>query len=195
MRFSMKWVLLGMAYVAVAAAAFSQGHWVYADLLWLAAFLGVCYALITAAAALGARRAVATGFAIFAIAFALCAQFADDAIPTRRLLAACGVSDWTSYPPLTTLTQPNSAWALVASGAQPYAPSMPSGTISSSSSGFGAVAAQPTLTIAASPVELPFASKLRAANAIGTMLLGLIGGWLAAAAFRRHRVAGDGSAA
>ena len=197
MQFSMKWVLLGMAYVAVAAAAFSQGHWVYADLLWCGAFLAVCFALLTAATSHGGKRAVAAGFAIFALAFALCAQFADGTAPTRRLLLAAGVEEWTSFPPQISSPYTSSPWTLQVttngqSYGQPYYP-VPA---ASAPVAIGAIAAQPTLTaVVTPPIEMPFISKLRAANAVGAMLLGLIGGCLASAAFRRHRTAGDSSAA
>ena len=46
MRYSMKWILAAMVYVAIAAAAFSQDTWVYADLLWLAAFVAFGYAFL-----------------------------------------------------------------------------------------------------------------------------------------------------
>jgi hypothetical protein len=200
MRFSMKWVLLGMAYVAVAAAAFSQGHWVYADLLWLSTFLAICYAVLTAATSNGVKRAIAAGFAIFALAFALCAQFADGTTPTRRLLLAAGVEEWTSFPPQISSPSTSSPWTLQVTSngqsyGQPYYPDYPV-PAANASVALGAIAAQPTLTaVVAPPIEMPFISKLRAANAVGAMLLGLIGGCLAAAAFRRHRTAGDGSAA
>ena len=34
MRFSLKWILAGMVYVAIAAAAFGRGQWYYADAVW-----------------------------------------------------------------------------------------------------------------------------------------------------------------
>ena len=194
MRFSLKWVLFGMAYVAVAAAAFSQVHWVYADLLWCAAFLAICYALLIAATAPGAKRIVAAGFAIFALAFALCAQFAGETTPTRRLLLAAGVEEWASYPPLTVSgTSPGTL--PIATAAQAYSYAIPASPTSPQAA-VGTIAVQPALPFTVSaPIEMPFASKLRAANAVGAMLLGLIGAWLAAVACRRRRLNSETSAA
>lgn len=191
MQFSMKWVLLGMAYVAVAAAAFSQGHWVYADLLWCATFLATCYALLTAVTSNGAKLAIAAGFAIFALAFTLCAQFADGTTPTRRLLLAAGVEEWSSYPPsISSAVSGSSYWARVTSSAQTYSYPITPPTLNAPAP-VGTIALQPALSAnIAPPIEMPFTSKLRAANAVGSMLLGLIGGAWAAAAFRRHPPAG-----
>ena len=40
-RFSLKWILAAMVYAAIAAAAFSQETWVYADLLCGATLLAL----------------------------------------------------------------------------------------------------------------------------------------------------------
>jgi hypothetical protein len=91
MRFSLKWVLAGVTYVAVAAAAFSQTTWVYADLLWAASLLAVVYAVLVACFARGRRQAAAAGFVAASVCFLVCSHFANDSVPTRRLLAAAGV--------------------------------------------------------------------------------------------------------
>lgn len=191
MQFSMKWVLLGMAYVAVAAAAFSQGDWVYADLLWAATFLAVCSALLTTALSRGARRAGATGFALFALALAMCAQFADGTVPTRRILLAAGVQEYPMYAPQvlisSTATVASSPWY---PGDNPYSNSAPLPATSVQVARPAAFAPAPFAPV----VEPPFASKLRAANAVGAMLMGLVGGWLAVAAFRRQRTVAESHA-
>jgi hypothetical protein len=194
MRFSLKWVLFGMAYVALTAAALTQDQWAYADLLWLTTFLAICWAIVTAIFSNGSRRAAAIGFAIFAVGFAACAQVAETSIPTRRFLLAAGVPE---YP----FIQPS-----------PYQPSpvlyatpqlAPPTTFSPSNS--NPIAVQPVpayappstvsvVTFASSPIELPFISKVRAANSFSSMFLGLIGAWLAAAAYRRHRLSNDTTA-
>jgi hypothetical protein len=185
MRFSLKWGLLGMAYVAVAAAAFGQGHWVYADLLWLATFVAVCLAILTAIFGSGPRRGGAAGFALFALALAACAQFAPESIPTRRILLATGQSPYHIYSPVATPYYPTPAAPQVVFSA----PAMPA-----NSSRY----APPTIAVApppvpvafpVEPVELPFNSKLRAANSLAAMLVGLTGCWLGIAAFRRRQAA------
>ncbi len=182
MRFSLKWVLLGMAYVAVAAAAFGQGHWVYADLLWLATFCAICLATLTVIFGKGARRAGAAGFALFALALAACAQFAPDSIPTKRILLTAGQSPYQYYPLSNPYMQPplastaRTAAPAVMVYPSPYAPAP--------------VVGAPTpvpVAIPIEPVELPFNSKLRAANSLVAMLVGLAGCWLGLAAFRRQQ--------
>jgi hypothetical protein len=184
MQFSMKWVLLGMAYVAVAAAAFSQGHWVYADLLWGATFLAVCFAVLTIGMSTGVQRAAAAGFALFALAFALCLQVAPGAVPTKRILSATVVQEFPAYypPPMPVPT--------VAA-----APVLPPATEQTIDTFLDFQVAQPAamapMTAYAPPrllIEQPFSSKLRAANAVSAMLFGLAGGFLGAMVFRRQRI-------
>lgn len=188
MRFSLKWILFGMAYVAVAAAALTQDHWAYADLLWLATFLAICWAIVTAIFSNGSRRAAAIGFALFAIGFAICAQVAEQSIPTRRILLAAGVPEYPFVQPFPSpYAPPQPPLPAVFSApvinsyplAAPVAPATPSPPPTQ--------APMPVPVIAfASPLELPFVSKVRAMNSLTSMLLGLAGAWLAAAAYRRH---------
>ena len=186
MRFSLKWCLFGMAYVAVAAAALTQDHWAYADLLWLTTFLAVCLAILTAVFSSGSRRAAAIGFALVALGFAACAQFAEQTIPTRRILLAAGVPEYPLIQPYfpAPVTATFSAPATVNAYPTPVQPP---------------AAALPTpisvVTLSSSPAELPFTSKVRAANSVGSMFLGLIGAWLAAGVYRRHRLNSETSAA
>lgn len=193
MRFSLKWGLLGMAYVAVAAAALTQDHWAYADLLWLVTFVAICMAIQSAIFSSGSRRAMATGFALFALGFAACAQFAEQSIPTRRILLAAGVPEYPNYQPMWNpyAVNPPQTTATFVAPAPINSYPMPAPAISNP--------VPPTpisvVTIAPSPLELPFTSKVRAANAVGSMILGLLGAWLAAAAFRRHRAADVASVA
>src|SRR5688572_18802717 len=92
MRFSLKWILAGMAYAAVAAAAFSQQTWVYADVLWAASLLAIVFAAILACFARGRRQVAAAGFVFAGACFLLCLIFGDaGAVPTTRLLLAAGV--------------------------------------------------------------------------------------------------------
>lgn len=195
MRFSLKWGLLGMAYVAVAAAALSQDHWAYADVLWLATFLAICTSILTAIFGSGSRRAAAIGFALFAVAFATCAQVAEQSIPTRRILLAAGVPEYPVFQNPMTYSLP-----------QPLSLGFAPPAINSYPAAAAQVApppVQPPITPMAMPVamftppsvELPFISKVRATNSIASMLLGLTGAWLAASAYRRHRPASEASTA
>lgn len=68
MRFSLKRILAGTVYVAIAAAAFSQTTWVYADVLWATSLLAVAYVATLATFARGGgggtRRATVRVFAL-----------------------------------------------------------------------------------------------------------------------------------
>ena len=184
MRYSLKWGLLGMAYVALAAAAFGQGHWAYADLLWLATFGAICLAMLIAIFSTGARRAGGVGFVLFALALAMCMQFAPDSIPTRRIFLAAELRSYASVQasappyagyrvaPPATLSNP-----VVSGYSQPYYPGDPF-----------ALGTQPLLApLPSGMVELPINTKLRAANSLGVMVAGIVGCWLGIAAFRRQR--------
>ena len=184
MRYSLKWGLLGMAYVALAAAAFGQGHWAYADLLWLATFGAICLAMLIAIFGTGAKRAGGVGFALFALALAMCMQFAPDSIPTRRIFLAAELRSYASVQastpayaqyrvaPPATLSNP------VATGySQPYYPGDPF-----------ALSPQPVpVAFPSGMVEPPINTKLRAANSLGVMLAGIVGCWLGIATYRRQQ--------
>lgn len=182
MRFSLKWILFGMAYVALAAAALTQDHWAYADLLWLATFLAICWAIVTAIFSNGSRRAAAIGFALFAIGFATCAHVAEQSIPTRRILLAAGVPEYPVFQnPLTySLPQPLSmGFAPPAINSYPLAAPLAPATPNA--------APMPTAVPVITSLELPFVSKVRAMNSLTSMLLGLVGAWFATAAYRRQQ--------
>lgn len=92
MRFSMKWILAAMAYVAVAAAAFSRQTWVFADVLWAVSLLAVVFAVLLAVFARGRRQVAAAGFVVASGCFLACVAFDQNAVPTNRLLAAAGIN-------------------------------------------------------------------------------------------------------
>lgn len=195
MRFSLKWILLGMAYVAVAAAALSQDHWAYADALWLATFIAVGASILTAILRTGSLRATASGFALFAGGFALCAQVAPQSTPTRRILLTAGVPEYPIYQPAPVIysaPQPALATPFVAPTVSAYP--MPAAPTPANSYAPSQISPVPVVAFAASPVELPFVSKTRATNAILSVLLGLVGAWIAAAAYRRNRTASEATA-
>lgn len=99
MRFSLKWILFGMAYVALAAAALTQNHWAYADLLWLAAFVAICMAIQST---LQQRVAPSDSNGVRLIRSRLCGActVCRTLIPTRRLLLAAGVPEYPNYQPM-----------------------------------------------------------------------------------------------
>jgi hypothetical protein len=189
-RFSLKWLLVVMLYAAIAAAAFSHGHWAYADILWIASFIAFGYAVVLVCVERGPRQAVALGFVIFFSCYLLCLYLAPDGLPTSRLLVAMGAA---GAEPLVNPTQPGMApspWQL---RAIPTPPS--SGTLQLQSSTFTYSTGAATLIPApANPAAvgksylagLSFPLKLRSANAVGAMFAGFIGCLLAAFATGRR---------
>jgi hypothetical protein len=69
MRFSLKWILAGMAYVAIVAAAYGSGLWVYADALVAFTILAIAYSALLVVFARGKRRIVASGFLLVSLRF------------------------------------------------------------------------------------------------------------------------------
>jgi hypothetical protein len=93
MRFSIKWPLAVMAYVALAATAATivgQNGLILADIVWLITILAVCYALIVACGATGKRRQMALGVAVVSAAYVVCLNLAPDRVPTSWMLNAAG---------------------------------------------------------------------------------------------------------
>jgi hypothetical protein len=209
MRFSMKWILAGMAYVAVAAAAFSQQTWVYADVLWAIGLLAVVYGAIVALFARGRRQAAAAGFVVGSVCFALCVYGSSNSVPTLRLLTAAGIgSDGVAAVPLTapayaapsvsvlrrpvtvetmTPTGPVAQTTYVEERRVMPAPPMPVPTAAPQSAAIYAPYRPPAV--------VDFSMYIRAGNAVGTMLFGGLGIVLGLAAYKAARRESDHSAA
>src|SRR5262245_46462201 len=83
-RFSLKWALVATVYVAIAAAAFSHGMPLYADLLWILSLIAFGYAVLLIVYARSAQQARAAGFAVLALCFLCCAYMVPDSVPTSR---------------------------------------------------------------------------------------------------------------
>jgi len=189
-RFSLKWLLLVMVYAAVAAAAFSHGHWAYADLLWTASIVAFGYALLLVCVERGPRQTTALGFVIFFACYLMCLFVAPDSLPTSHLLVALGAAGDDPTIAQQPIVAPPSPWQLrVNAGPQsPASYQMQSGTLMLSS-GTATVMAAPTNPASVGKsymAALSFPLKLRSANAVGSMTAGLVGCLLAAVARRRR---------
>lgn len=177
MQFSMKWLLAGMVYVAVVAAAFSQPGWAYAELLWLTAAAALVYCILLACYARGQRQAGAAGFAVAFLGYLACLQFAPHSLPTAQALAAVGlgrndsVVTMTPMPPMVIYPQAPTPYQ-GSGGMQPpvYAPPMQ---------------VQPTPIMPYVQADLLFPQRLRAAHAVATTWSGVAGSLLGLLAFRR----------
>jgi hypothetical protein len=194
MRFSLKWILAGTLYVAVAAAAFGRGAWYYADALWSMTLLAVVYAILVSAFTIGRQRIVAAGFVVASVCFVFCVAFGSDAVPTARLLAATGVN--TNNQPVAARAASSPTNPSVVAGAGSSAPSTLNlrysdppawnSTLSNIAGGGSMLVQSPVLsgnvgrpawpspaTVTVVPVD--FATYLRAANAVAMMTFGLLG--------------------
>jgi hypothetical protein len=78
MRFSLKWILAVMVYVAVAAAAFGQPKWLYPDIMWCITILANAFAAAIAVCGRGPRKAAASAFLVASITFAALVLFSVD---------------------------------------------------------------------------------------------------------------------
>jgi len=98
MRFSLKWILAGMAYAAVAAAALTQDTRVYADILWAATLVTFAFAVVAACFARGPRQIAAASFVVFSGCYLLCLHFAAESVPTSNVLLAWRVGEKANVP-------------------------------------------------------------------------------------------------
>lgn len=181
LRFSIKWALAAMAYAALAAAALTQSGWAYTDVLWLVTFFAIAYAVLAAIYRRGARQASAIGFVVVSIGLACSLFFAPENLPTERVLTALGVIKEQiifASPPAPQM----------ASGGYFLAPAVPNayatGAALPTLSLRGTVT--PTLGTTTQPPDDAL-RKVRAANALATMVAGLIGCVLGALAYRQAR--------
>ncbi|HEX6960736.1 MAG TPA: hypothetical protein VF175_02635 [Lacipirellula sp.] len=180
MRFSLKWILAAAVYVAVAAAAFSQPSWVYADILWAISLLAIVFAGLVTFVGSSKARLAAGGFllasACFLVYVTAAALIGNNATPMTRLLVAAGYEPFQPGPYYYTPTATVQPAAPIA--AAPI-PADPSATLSLSFAP-PAVAASP---IPAAPI-VDFAQYVRAANAVGMIGFGLLGMLMGALALR-----------
>jgi hypothetical protein len=100
-RFSLKWILAGTVYVAIAAAAFSfaEKTWIYCDLLWALTLLTIVYFGVVVFCASGRQRATAAGFVLAAVCFLLILAFGDGKGTAYMVLNRCGISTGMSLGP------------------------------------------------------------------------------------------------
>jgi hypothetical protein len=181
-RFSLKWILAAMVYAAIAAAAFSQETWVYADLLCGAALLALGYAILLIVYTRGPRQAAAVGFATCVILLATALVVAPQSVPTLRVITAAGLAE----QPILPATPPSFATGnLQSSGAWwNVGPGVPTSQFQSSPNAtLSIVAASPVPVVATPTFDITL--KLRAANAVALMLVGLLGCLLGLMAYRR----------
>jgi len=183
MRFSLKWALAAMAYVALAAAALSQRSPVWAGLLWTATIFAFCYALLVCFA-WDDRRAAALGFVVVSIVYYVHQQMAPTQALPRQILVAAGLDTW---------QVPNTFEIYVTQGA-PANNKQPGEVVQQGEivaevvdDPIGAANPKP-VKVRRTVMERAFATtRLQAVSAIGFMAAGLTGALLGVLAFRRGR--------
>ena len=187
MRFSLKWILISMAYAALSAAALTQDGWAYTDLLWAITLTAVAYSVLVAIIASSKQRATAVGFAVFAIVFLACVLVTPESVPSQRLLVAAGVEVGDTIVPVAA----SGAYASVAASGT-FVPS--SGALTYAAPLSVTIANPSTARLSTTPTGQAFkmisgaerfAPKLRAANSVGAMSFGILGAVLGAYAWRR----------
>jgi hypothetical protein len=99
LRYSLKWILAGMVYVANAAAAYSRHEPFFLIALWLLTLAAVVHAIRAAVIAHGRQRVLAASFAIAAVVYLACLAFVDEnRMPMTRLLTAAADFQQSPYP-------------------------------------------------------------------------------------------------
>ena len=187
MRFSLKWILTAAVYVAIAAAAFSQSSWVYAELLWVASLLAFVFAALLAMLTRGKARVMAAGFLLSSVCFLFyltaASLLGNNSTPATRLLIAAGFQQFPQLPFYYTPVSP---------APQPYLPVAPPAVAPYPATPMPAMA-PPVVSLVAPPVAAPvdFAQYVRAANAVGMMLFGMLGVLIGLAAQRTATASAD----
>jgi hypothetical protein len=187
MQFSLKWILVAVVYVAVAAAAFSQQSWVYADLLWAVSLLAVVFAALLTFMGSGRGRLAAAGFLLAGLAYVACVAFGrftgSDLVPTRRWLMTAG---YDPNPPMVAFAMPVGGPMPQSNNLTAFAPLSVNGQPAANSNPY-------TLSVSSQAVPPPvavvsvgeFAMYVRAANAVSMMLFGALGALVGLFAFKR----------
>jgi hypothetical protein len=174
-RFSLKWILAGTLYVAIAAAAFGTAKWYFADVLWALTVLTFVYAIGIVSFAKGKQRAMAWTLVVGCVCYLACLVFAKGPSPTTRLMNAAGFDS--KHGPTTVIKEP-----------------IPPGT---SSPAFPAFATNVAVTSDSTgqqylsynvQKQIDFNDYVRAANAVATLAFGLMGSLVGLMAFQASAV-------
>ncbi len=174
MPFSPIWMLAAGAYAAIAATALVVAHWSLADLVWTATFFATVAAAAFAVLARGRRQVAAAGFAVASALVAGSAYFAGDSAPTARVVTAAAPAYTTQSQPGPQVMQTYQVVRYASDGkpvVETHTRTVPSAPISVMTTSDG--------------LQQQFRARVRTANALATMLAGLVGAVLGATAQRR----------
>jgi hypothetical protein len=163
-RFSLKWILAGMVYVAIAATAVARGQWYLADLALALTFAMLSFVALMAIYTRGKRQACALGFLVGCAYFLGYLEFSSQSSLTFRWLRACGLDNSGPMTPPAAL-----------SADDPFGAPTPQ-------------IVQPDPQTAVEQLD----ARLRAANAVATLAFGLTGSLVGLMAFRASAVEARG---
>jgi hypothetical protein len=90
MRFSIRWMLAAVTFVALVTAAIASQSYLLVDLVWAVVLLAVVYAIVLAWSPNKQRQAIAIGFVSVAVMHAACLYFLPSHAPTTHALRAAG---------------------------------------------------------------------------------------------------------
>jgi hypothetical protein len=90
MRFSIRWMLGAVAFVALVTAAIVSQSYLLVDLAWAVILLAVVYAIVLACNPNKQRQAIAIGFVCVAVMHAACLYLLPSHAPTTHALRAAG---------------------------------------------------------------------------------------------------------
>jgi hypothetical protein len=166
--FSLAWVLLGTAYIAVGCAAFVLGSDTCAELLWLLTVVAACHSLLATCLFRGAPQAAAMGFFVCWMAYVACVMYAPSRTTARRILTLAGFGEAAS-----TTTEMERYQARIR------------GLDADSRRHDPANRARYDALYFKYEMALGIRPEIAAANAIGSILAGLIGRVLGTAVYRQ----------
>src|SRR5690349_5727931 len=103
MRFSLRWLLVIMAYVALLAATVGTQSRFLVDLVWIVTLVAFCYMVVAACVERGKRQAMAIGFVVLAATHVICLYLVPIETPAVRFYQALG---YTVDPSINLIYEP-----------------------------------------------------------------------------------------
>jgi hypothetical protein len=158
MRFSIRWLLVITAYVALLAATIGTQSRFLVDLVWIVTLSAFCYMVVAACIERGKRQAMAIGFVVMAATHVVGLYSVPYATPAARIYQALGYTiDYSS----NQIYEPVGSSAGITRGGRP---------------GFN-----PAYNAVKSRVP-----DLRTSSGVMTLVAGLLGGWIGLLAYKQR---------
>jgi hypothetical protein len=169
LSFSLTYVLLAIGFIALGCAAFTQESELCAELLWVLTVFAACYALLAVCYLRGMRQAAALGFLVLWLAYLACVIYVPHRTPARRVLTLAGYGE--ASPP-----DKMEDYRMLINGLNAdYRRNEPANKAT-----YDALYLKYEMALGNRP-------EIRAANAIGSMVAGIIGSVLGTFVYSRSR--------